>query len=102
MGNTKRMKYATVLIIGLLALDPWIPAIAAARQTLPGDTGKNRVRIHRRAVGDTAGPFNALGGPLFWAAWAYKSDRARLDRNLETLSGAGIDYIRVLGSVGGG
>lgn len=95
------MKYATVLIIGLLALDPRIPAIAAARQPLPGEMGKDRVRIHRRAVGDTAGPFNALGGTLFWAAWAYKFDRARLDRNLEALSGAGIDYIRVLGSVGG-
>ena len=78
-----------------------MPAIAAPRQSLPEHTGKDRVRIHRRAVADAAGPFNALGGTLFWAAWAYKFDRVRLDRNLEALSGAGIDYIRVLGSVGG-
>ena len=38
---------------------------------------------------------------MFWGAWAFKSDRPRLDRNLKVLSAAGIDYIRVLGSVGG-
>ena len=38
---------------------------------------------------------------MFWGAWAYKLDRARLERNLEVLSAAGIDYVRVLGSVGG-
>ncbi len=95
------MKYVTVLIIGLLTLGPGVSAGVAARQPLPGATGKDQVRAHRRAVADAAGPFNALGGTMFWAAWAYKFDRARLDRNLETLSGAGIDYIRVLGSVGG-
>ena len=67
----------------------------------PPAQGQDQARIHRRAVADAAGPFNALGATLFWGAWAYKFDRARLDRNLEALSGAGIDYIRVLGSVGG-
>ncbi len=59
------------------------------------------VRAEGRAVADAAGPFNALGATLFWGAWAYKFDRARLERNLEILSAAGIDYVRVLGSVGG-
>ena len=38
---------------------------------------------------------------MFWGAWGYKFDRPRLERNLHTLSAAGIDYVRVLGSVGG-
>ena len=38
---------------------------------------------------------------MFWGAWAYKHDRPRLERNLEVLSAAGVDYVRVLGSVGG-
>jgi hypothetical protein len=59
------------------------------------------VRPDGRAVADAAGPFNALGATLFWGAWAYKFDRARLERNLEVLSAAGVDYVRVLGSVGG-
>ena len=46
-------------------------------------------------------PFNALGATLFWGAWGYKFDRPRLERNLAVLSHAGVDYIRVLGSVGG-
>ena len=59
------------------------------------------MRADGRAVADAAGPFNALGATLFWGAWAYKHDRPRLERNLEVLSAAGIDYVRVLGSVGG-
>ena len=37
----------------------------------------------------------------FGAAWGYKFDRAKLERNLAALQGAGVDYVRVLGSVGG-
>lgn len=59
------------------------------------------VRTDRRAVADSKGPFNALGATLFWGAWGYKFDRARLERNLESLREAGVDYVRVLGSVGG-
>ena len=72
---------------------PRPPARRSARQA-PG------VR-RRRAVADAAGPFNALGATLFWGAWGYKFDRPRLERNLHVLSAAGIDYVRVLGSVGG-
>ena len=59
------------------------------------------MRADGRAVADAAGPFNALGATLFWGAWGYKFDRPRLERNLEVLSAAGVDYVRVLGSVGG-
>jgi hypothetical protein len=59
------------------------------------------VRIEGRAIADSAGPFNALGATMFWAAWGYRADRARLERNLAVLRDAGVDYVRVLGSVGG-
>jgi len=59
------------------------------------------VRAEGHAVADADGPFNALGATLFWAGWGYKFDRDRLERNLAVLSDAGVDYIRVLGSVGG-
>jgi hypothetical protein len=85
----RRMKYAAVLLIGLMGVD------------IAGSTRTGVVRAEGRAVADAAGPFNALGATLFWGAWAYKSDRARLERNLKTLSTAGVDYVRVLGSVGG-
>ena len=102
MFDSNRMRYAGVLIIGLMALEPGFRAGATARQTPPpAATRSGQVRIDGRAVADAAGPFNALGATLFWGAWAYRSDRARLERNLGVLSAAGIDYVRVLGSVGG-
>ncbi len=83
------MKSVSVLLIGLLAL------------TAPLDARTGPVRAEGRAVADAAGPFNALGATLFWGAWAYKFDRPRLERSLEVLRAAGVDYVRVLGSVGG-
>ena len=83
------MKYVSVLLIGLLAL------------LTPLHARTGQVRAEGRAVADAAGPFNALGATLFWGAWAYKFDRPRLERNLKVLSAAGVDYVRVLGSVGG-
>ena len=94
------MKYGAVLLIGLLALAVPRPIILDA-QAKKGAGRSGPVRADGRTVADAAGPFNALGATLFWGAWAYKSDRARLERNLEVLSAAGIDYVRVLGSVGG-
>jgi len=91
------MKYATVLLIGLMALEPGL----RAGQTPRVERRTGPVRVEGRAVADAAGPFNALGATLFWGAWAYKFDRARLERNLDVLSAAGVDYVRVLGSVGG-
>jgi hypothetical protein len=96
------MKYVTALLIGLMTVQTGaLPrrSAQAAKAGLPPRAGQ--VRPEGRAVADAAGPFNALGATLFWGAWAYKHDRPRLERNLEVLSAAGIDYVRVLGSVGG-
>jgi hypothetical protein len=89
------MKYAAFLIIGTLAVESIL-----AQPPQPGRR-HGQVRVEGRAVSDAAGPFNALGATLFWGAWGYKFDRARLERNLTALSAAGTDYVRVLGSVGG-
>jgi hypothetical protein len=100
------MKYAAALLIGLIAVEPGLPrpsAIAAPFRADAIAAGKalGQVRADGRAVADARGPFNALGATMFWGAWAYKFDLARLERNLATLSAAGFDYVRVLGSVGG-
>ncbi|HUP38600.1 MAG TPA: hypothetical protein VM115_00660, partial [Vicinamibacterales bacterium] len=100
------MKFATVLLIGLTAFQASLPRRSADGAGLRAQSATARqaqgpVRAEGRAVADTAGPFNALGATMFWAAWAYKFDRSRLERNLEVLSAAGVDYVRVLGSVGG-
>src|SRR5687768_6862697 len=95
----RRMKYVTALLIGLLTVQTGAfhaQGAKAARSPRPG-----QVRTDRRALADGAGSFNVLGVTLFWGAWAYEHVRARLERNLEVLSAAGIDYVRVLGSVGG-
>ena len=100
------MKYAAVLLIGLITTQPALSRQAAATaQGSPPRSAEGakagQVRADGRALADAGGPFNALGATLFWAAWGYKADRPRLERNLEALKAAGIDYIRVLGSVGG-
>ena len=58
------------------------------------------VRVSGRAVADDRGEFPALGASLFWAAWAFKHDRSRLDAHLRLLAEHGFDYIRALGVVG--
>jgi hypothetical protein len=60
---------------------------------------KGAVRLSGRTLSDDDGPFNALGATLFSAARLYKTDRAKLERHLETLSKNGFDYIRALGVV---
>lgn len=92
------MKYAAILLIGLITVQP---AVRLRAQSAAARQATGQVRPEGRAVRDAAGPFNALGATLFWAAWGYKVDRGRLERNLKALSAAGVDYVRVLGSVGG-
>ncbi|HWB17889.1 MAG TPA: hypothetical protein VG538_15910 [Vicinamibacterales bacterium] len=58
------------------------------------------VHLDGRAVADDGGAFDAVGASLFWLAWGYKFDRARLEENLRTLADAGVDYVRALGDVG--
>jgi hypothetical protein len=59
------------------------------------------VRLKGRTFADDTGPYLGFGATLFWAGWGFQHDRVRLEeRNLATLAGR-VDYIRVLGSVGG-
>jgi hypothetical protein len=76
---------------------PWIHGAGAEVRT-KGRVGL--VRLDGRSLADDGGKFNALGASLFYATWAYKNDRPRLERSLETLARNGFDYIRVLGVVG--
>ena len=81
---------AIALLLFPLTQEPRPPA--AAR---PG-----KVRVSTHLLADDAGEFSALGASLFWAAWAYKNDRPRLDSHLKLLADHHFDYIRVLGVVG--
>jgi hypothetical protein len=85
--------FSLIILIGLAPAEP----TAVSRRQPP----RGPVQAEGHAVADANGPFNALGASLFWGAWGYKFDRERLERNLGVLSDAGVDYIRVLGSVGG-
>lgn len=58
------------------------------------------VRLVDGVLTDDDGAFNARGATLMWAAWGYRHDRERLERNLATLQAGGFDYIRALGVVG--
>lgn len=96
------MKPGALGRFSLLVLIGCVAAVTLVRpQTAERPVRRGQVRAQGHAVADAGGPFNALGATLFWGAWGYKHDRARLDRNLDALRRAGFDYIRVLGSVGG-
>jgi hypothetical protein len=62
---------------------------------------RGTVRVEGGVLVDDDGPFWAIGATYMAAPWFYKFDRARLERNLAFLAGRGIDYVRVLGEVGG-
>lgn len=59
-----------------------------------------RVRLQGRALVDDDGAFQALGATLFWAPWAYKHDRPKLEAALALLQQNGFHYLRALGVVG--
>ncbi|MCK6530278.1 hypothetical protein L6R50_22895 [Myxococcota bacterium] len=58
------------------------------------------VRLEGHSLVDDQGPFNALGATMMWAAWAYRNDREKLERDLLFLSQHGFHYVRALGVVG--
>jgi hypothetical protein len=58
------------------------------------------VRVEGRTFADEAGPWNASGASLFWLAWGFEHDRARLAEELAFLAQAGFDYVRALAAVG--
>jgi len=62
---------------------------------------RGSVRAYGSAIADDDGPFPALGASLFWGAWGFRHDRARLEQNLRFLAEHGFDYVRCLGTVGG-
>lgn len=69
-------------------------------ETVPTGRRAGRVRLSGRVLRDDTGELNALGASLFWAAWAWRNDRPRLERNLAYLASHGFDYFRALGVVG--
>jgi hypothetical protein len=81
------------LAVGLLAI---LSSGLIADRSLRG-----MVRLQGRALADAGGPFNALGTTLFWALWGESRDPDRLDKNLTWLAARGVDYVRILGMVGG-
>jgi hypothetical protein len=89
-----------LFVVALIAACIMAPSFRVAAADAPAHARPGRVRLAGRSLADDAGKFNALGASLFYAAWAYKSDRPRLERNLKTLSHNGFDYVRVLGVVG--
>lgn len=64
----------------------------------PARTG--RVRRAGRAMADDAGEYCALGASLFWAVWASRNNPAKLEANLQYLRSKGVDFVRILLSVG--
>lgn len=80
---------------GILAASVLAPAGSPA-----GGRSSSDVRVEGRTLVDDDGPFTVLGASLFWGAWGYRHDRARLERNLEFLAGRGVDAIRVFAAVG--
>src|SRR5687768_9758315 len=80
------------------------PIDAGADASVPIDAGSvvrsGPVRLVGRELHDDGGPFVALGASYFSAAWAYRNDRPRLERNLAWLRDHGFHYIRALGLVG--
>jgi hypothetical protein len=80
--------------LALLLVTPSLP------QPAPETSRTGAVRVSGRALADDGGEFPALGASLFWAAWAYRNDRPRLDEHLTLLKAHRFDYIRALGIVG--
>ena len=82
-------------VVGILTA-----SVLAAAGPSAGGRSSGDVRVEGRTLIDDDGPFTVLGASLFWGAWGYRHDRARLERTLEFLAGRGADAIRVLAAVG--
>lgn len=80
-----------------------ITALASGLTMLAADQRQPRtglVRAEGRAMADAAGTWLPIGASYFAAPWFYRHDRARLERELAFLADYGVDYIRVIGTVG--
>lgn len=78
---------------------PW-QQILKDRDSLGSAKRTGIVQLNGGVFVDDGGPFFATGATLMAGAWAYRHDRDRLIENLDFLHTRGIDYIRVLGTVG--
>jgi len=78
----------------------WNKVASTEPPSLPTHQRKGIVRKCDKAVCDDDGSFNALGATMMWAAWAFKNDKPKLEKNLAYLRDNGFDYIRALGVVG--
>lgn len=68
--------------------------------TPSGPTRTGRVRLEGNSFADDQGKFNALGATYMSALWQYQNDKPRLEQTLAEMKKNGVDYIRVLGTVG--
>ena len=65
-----------------------------------GPTRTGRVRLEGNSFADDQGQFNALGATYMSALWQFQNDKPRLEQTLAEMKKNGVDYIRVLGTVG--
>jgi hypothetical protein len=59
------------------------------------------LRVSGRYLVDDAGPWRPLGATFFWLPWGVVHDPARTEANVIHLAEQGIDFVRILGEVGG-
>lgn len=97
----ERSRPAAVSTVGAAAPRPGNGAAKTPATFSPRTPPKGTVRVEQGVLVDDDGPFWAIGATYMAAPWFYKFDRARLEANLAFLADHGIDYVRVLGEVGG-
>lgn len=70
------------------------------REAQPGIARRGMVRVEGHSLVDDEGPFLGLGVSYFTALGRFRTDRARLESDLEFLSNCGFNYYRMLSMVG--
>jgi hypothetical protein len=104
-----RIYFAILVLLGALACTSPVPSSA---QTPPFEQRRGIPRVERHTFVDDDGQYLAVGTTLFPEPWLYRHERARLEENLACLTGRApnrsgcprssvVDYVRVLGAVGG-
>ncbi|HUP56507.1 MAG TPA: hypothetical protein VM598_03575, partial [Bdellovibrionota bacterium] len=75
---------------------PWEQFTVEVKRTPAVTARRGIVRAEHRSWVDDQGPFNPLGGTLFWSLWGWKTDRERVKQNLQYLARFKFDYVRIL------
>ncbi len=94
-----RQSFTRAIVVAVCILLGGGRSVVPSELLAAGRTGA--VHLEGRSFADAQGPFLALGATLFWALWGERHDPDRLDSNLAWLSARGIDYVRILGMIGG-